>query len=232
MNLYSLYNEPRFRLWQIRRAAYDASRGEEHRMSEARPLRADAARNRAKSLEAANRQVMARGPEVPMEAIAEDAGVAVGTLYRHFPTKQDLVVAVLEECFGALTAAAEEAGDRIEAGASAIAEFTAFARIIMEEAASNLAMKAAARSLGADFHEDEQRRRGEAAMQRLLAAVKAEGTVRPDLGIADCYLFFVTVPVDQPTAVRERWFDLMVDGFRAGAARTIEKSTVEKSTVE
>ncbi|RRR99612.1 TetR/AcrR family transcriptional regulator [Glycomyces terrestris] len=188
-------------------------------MPEARPMRADAARNRAKIMEAANRQIMARGPEVPMESIAEDAGVAVGTLYRHFPTKQDLVVAVLEQCFGALREAAEAAGDRVEAGASAIVEFTAFARIVMEEAASNLAMKAAARSLGADYHEDEDRRRGEAAMQRLIDAAKAEGTVRPDLSLEDCQLFFVTVPVDQPPAVRERWFDLMIDGFRAGAAR-------------
>ncbi|GAA1662051.1 TetR/AcrR family transcriptional regulator [Glycomyces endophyticus] len=190
-------------------------------MSEGRPLRADAARNRAKILEAATRQIMTRGPEVPMEAIAEDAGVAVGTLYRHFPTKQDLVAAALAECFGALTEAAETAADRIAAGASAIAEFTAFARIVMEDAASNLAMKAAARSLGAEFHEDEERTRGEAAMLRLLDAVKAEGTVRPDLGIEDCYLFFVTVPVDQPPEVRDRWFELMIDGFRAGAARPV-----------
>ncbi|MFB9658690.1 TetR/AcrR family transcriptional regulator [Glycomyces mayteni] len=189
-------------------------------MGEDRPLRADAARNRGRITEAATRQIMARGPEVPMEAIAEDAGVAVGTLYRHFPTKRDLVVAVLAECFGALTKAAEDAADRIDAGASAIAEFTAFARIVMEDAAGNLAMKAAARSLGADVHEAEERRRGEAAMARLLEAAKAEGTVRPDLGIEDCYLFFITVPVDQPPAMRDRWFELMIAGFRAGAVST------------
>jgi AcrR family transcriptional regulator len=61
-----------------------------------RPLRADAARNRARILAAARDQFAAHGSEAGMDEIAAAAGVAVGTLYRHFPTKADLVAAVSE----------------------------------------------------------------------------------------------------------------------------------------
>ena len=55
-----------------------------------RPLRADAQRNRARILEAAEVVFAAEGIEVPVDVIAEKAGVGVGTLYRHFPTKEKL----------------------------------------------------------------------------------------------------------------------------------------------
>lgn len=182
-----------------------------------RPLRADAARNRAKILEAANRQIIAFGPEVPMESIAEDAGVAVGTLYRHFPTKADLVRAIVDSHLEEMAAEAEAAADRIGGGTSAAAEFIAFWHMIMESAASNKAVKAAARELGASVDETEHLRRGQVAMERLIEAGKAEGGLRPDLTVEDCFIFFATVPLDEPLAVRERWFALVIDGFRSGA---------------
>jgi AcrR family transcriptional regulator len=188
-------------------------------MPDGRPLRADAARNRAKILEAANRQIIARGPEVPMEAIAEDAGVAVGTLYRHFPTKDDLVTAVLHAHFESMVAAAEAAADRIEAGAPAIDEFAGFFRFVLELAAGNMAVKAAARALGADWEEDLLRGRGLQALERIVAAGIDRGDLRPDMTLDDCFLFFATAPIDQPAPVRERWFTLMLDGCRADTAR-------------
>ena len=59
---------------------------------DARPMRADAQRNRTRILEAAEVVFASEGIEVPVDTIAEKAGVGVGTLYRHFPTKETLAV--------------------------------------------------------------------------------------------------------------------------------------------
>ncbi len=67
--------------------------------SSIRPARADAIRNRAKILEAARQQITLHGPDVGMDQIAQAAGVAVGTLYRHFPTKNDLSSRLLATSF-------------------------------------------------------------------------------------------------------------------------------------
>jgi AcrR family transcriptional regulator len=63
------------------------------------PLRADARRNRERILAAARKQFAERGLEVHMEQIARTAGVGVGTVYRHFPAKGDLVQALADERF-------------------------------------------------------------------------------------------------------------------------------------
>jgi AcrR family transcriptional regulator len=60
----------------------------------ARKPRADAVRNRERVLEAAKAVFSAGGPEASLEAVAKRAGVGIGTLYRHFPTRQDLFEAV------------------------------------------------------------------------------------------------------------------------------------------
>jgi AcrR family transcriptional regulator len=62
----------------------------------ARPLRADAARNRMRILDTARQAFAKRGLDAPLEQIARDAGVAIGTLYRHFPRRDDLVRAAFE----------------------------------------------------------------------------------------------------------------------------------------
>ena len=62
-----------------------------------RPLRADAARNRARVLEVAYDTFAAEGLSVPIDEIARRAGVGAGTVYRHFPTKDDLFRAVVED---------------------------------------------------------------------------------------------------------------------------------------
>ena len=63
----------------------------------ARPLRADAARNRARVLEVAYETFADEGLAVPIDEIARRAGVGAGTVYRHFPTKEDLFRAVVED---------------------------------------------------------------------------------------------------------------------------------------
>ncbi|WP_256763749.1 TetR/AcrR family transcriptional regulator [Luteococcus japonicus] len=62
-----------------------------------RAPRRDVQRNRAKIIDAARAAFAQNGLEAPLDAIAKAAGVGAGTLYRHFPTREDLVAAVLEE---------------------------------------------------------------------------------------------------------------------------------------
>src|SRR5271163_2528083 len=76
--------------------------GEEPRM------RADARRSRAKLLEAATEAFAENGADAPLEDIARRAGVGIGTLYRHFPTRTDLQAAVYRSQVLTVCAAAEE----------------------------------------------------------------------------------------------------------------------------
>jgi AcrR family transcriptional regulator len=74
----------------------------------ARGQRADARRNRAKVLEAARHQLAEHGLDTQIEEIAREAGVGVGTVYRHFPTKEALFEALAEDKFEGLARAARE----------------------------------------------------------------------------------------------------------------------------
>jgi AcrR family transcriptional regulator len=74
-----------------------------------RPLRADAVRNRQLLLAAAAAAFAARGADVPLEDIARDAGVGIGTLYRHFPTREDLLDAVMKDWVDLIREAADRA---------------------------------------------------------------------------------------------------------------------------
>jgi AcrR family transcriptional regulator len=184
-------------------------------MNAERPLRADAARNRSKILEAADRQIIAHGPEVRMEAIAEEAGVAVGTLYRHFPTKDALVAAVVEAHVEWIMTEVEATADRMEAGADALHEFRHFLLSTVELAASDQAAKAAARALGAQYDIARPVERGTAAIERIIKVGKRSGALRDDLNVEDFFLLFATVPVDQPPKARERWLELFLSGIAA-----------------
>jgi AcrR family transcriptional regulator len=65
-----------------------------------RQLRKDALRNRERVLDAATELVRRDGEKVPMAQIAEHAGVGIGTVYRHFPTREDLLAALVYRSFG------------------------------------------------------------------------------------------------------------------------------------
>jgi AcrR family transcriptional regulator len=72
-----------------------------------RPMRADAQRNYASLLKTARVAVSERGADIALEDVARSAGVAIGTLYRHFPTRQDLLEAVFLDETNELKAYAE-----------------------------------------------------------------------------------------------------------------------------
>ncbi|MEU4564513.1 TetR/AcrR family transcriptional regulator [Actinoplanes sp. NPDC023936] len=75
-----------------------------------RPLRADAQRNRARLLDAAETVFAELGPGGSTEEVARRAGVAVGTVFRHFPTKDDLLTAIMKRLLAQLITEAGELG--------------------------------------------------------------------------------------------------------------------------
>ena len=72
-----------------------------------KPLRADAQRNRDKLIEAARSVFRERGSEASLDEIAKRAGVGPGTLYRHFPTRDDLIDAMMRDWAERIRADAE-----------------------------------------------------------------------------------------------------------------------------
>lgn len=187
--------------------------------SRVRAVRADAVRNRANILDAARQQITAHGPDVGMDQIADAAGVAVGTLYRHFPTKTDLVAAVISEFVARVADHAESAAGRVNRGNPAFDELAGLLRDIVHASATNHAVKAAAVALNADVDDSEDVQRAHGALEALIDAARADRAVRADLSIDDCYLLVSNAPADQPPAVLDRWLDLILFGIAGAAPR-------------
>ncbi|HXV92879.1 MAG TPA: helix-turn-helix domain-containing protein, partial [Pseudonocardia sp.] len=112
-------------------------------------VRADAQRNRARILDAARELVAVAGGDVTMEDIAGRAGVAVGTLYRHFPAKEDLVAAVVEDSVTQIAELAERAVAAVDAGADPGEQVGELFAAVAERHARDRAIKDAARSVTA-----------------------------------------------------------------------------------
>jgi AcrR family transcriptional regulator len=74
----------------------------------ARAVRADVRRNRARLLAAARETFQRDGADASLEGVARTAGVGIGTLYRHFPTRQHLLEALLADVYADLAATARE----------------------------------------------------------------------------------------------------------------------------
>ncbi|MEU6251413.1 helix-turn-helix domain-containing protein [Streptomyces sp. NPDC047043] len=182
-------------------------------MAQTRAPRADAVRNRKKILDAAREQITAHGPDAGMDEIAAAAGVAVGTLYRHFPTKNDLVTAVIAEFLAQVAEAAEAARERHASGSRAVDEITGFLAYVTKETATNRAVKAAARTLGADPVGGDAEARAGAALATLIQAGQADGDIHQDVTVDDLYLLFNNVPTEEPPASRDRWLTLVLTGL-------------------
>jgi AcrR family transcriptional regulator len=144
-----------------------------------RPLRADALRNRARVLEAAESVFAAEGISVPVDLIAEKAGVGVGTLYRHFPTKEKLFEAILTERLDAITADARDRLDSDDPGAA----FFGFLKYLVEESALKRDLIQALLGAGVQIElaVAPSKRCLEAAVGDLLAVAQRAGAVRSDV---------------------------------------------------
>jgi AcrR family transcriptional regulator len=148
-----------------------------------RPLRADARRNREAIVAAARELFAQNGPATPMDDIAARAGVGVGTVYRHFPTKEALLTELVAEVFRGFTADAVRA--------QAVDDpWTAFEGMMRD---SLTAMEHDAAGRDAIMRADELIWEGiEADKAALLAAMQvvidraiADGSVRADFSAAD-----------------------------------------------
>lgn len=185
----------------------------------ARPLRADARRNRDRLLAVAAEALLA-DVEVPLESVAERAGVGIGTLYRHFPNRDALVEAVYRHEVEDLCDAAP---DLLAAGGPAVDALREWMGRFVRYAATKRGLGAALRAaVGSDaplFAETRQRILG--ALSTLLDACRAEGSVRADADADDVMraMWGVWLVPDGPEwdAQVRRLLDLVVNGLRFGA---------------
>jgi AcrR family transcriptional regulator len=174
-----------------------------------RTLRADARRNREKVLQAARDAFAASGYGVPLDEIAARAGVGPGTVYRHFPSKEALVSAVVAARVEDLIADARARASVDDHGAA----FFGFLVRVRQEAAAKRDLPDAIANTGSlqeALH---------AELEGLLRSAQEAGAVRADIGPQDLITLVKTVLTgikDCPDpAVRDRVFAVMLDGLRA-----------------
>jgi AcrR family transcriptional regulator len=183
-----------------------------------KPLRADALRNRAKVLEAAETVFDARGTGASTEEVARQAGVGIGTVFRHFPTKEALLEAVYVDRLRKLAGEAEalaSAGDPGEA-------FFAFFSRVVGHAATKNAFSAALMEAGVDVREAtaETGQDLKRALAALLTRAQETGAVRRDVGLPEVMTLLVGASqaaehVGGDQNVRDRALTVVFDGLRA-----------------
>ncbi len=185
-----------------------------------RKPRADAIRNRERVLEAAKAVFSQGGPEASLEAVARRAGVGIGTLYRHFPTREALYEAVyrreVEQLVDLARALEEQEASPVEALRRWIRANVAFIATKKGMAAA-LAITAHGSSDLAVYSLDRLTKAVGALMQRSVAA----GEIRADIGPQDLLraLFGMCYALDRPDwqANVLRLADVFIDGLRYGA---------------
>ncbi|MDT5237331.1 MAG: hypothetical protein QOF47_3318 [Mycobacterium sp.] len=177
-----------------------------------RPLRADAARNRARVLEAALEAFAADGLSVPIDEIARRAGVGAGTVYRHFPAKEDLVAAVIADQMQRII---DGGHALLEEGNPGEALFI-FLRSAVEWSATNRGLVDALAGSDIEVNDAEQQFRD--LLGELLRAAQQAGTARKDVGVADVKALMVGLQAIQSysPATAERLMEVVLDGLRAG----------------
>lgn len=140
-------------------------------------MRADARRNRARILAAAEEVFAEKGPAGSTEEVAARAEVAIGTVFRHFPAKQDLLQAIMKDLLGRLTSEVEKL---IAEGDPATALFDFFTGMVEQSAQKKAVVELLAES-GIDLEVADAVRLFHDAVEQLLVRAKAAGTVGPDV---------------------------------------------------
>jgi AcrR family transcriptional regulator len=179
-------------------------------------LRADAARNRQKLLDAAGASFTEQGPDVSLEAVAKRAGVGIGTLYRHFPTREALVEAVYRNEVAQLTGAADELLAEHPADVALTEWVKRFAAYLVTKRGMADALHAMMESRS-DLFADSKKQMT-AAVTALIEAGVAAGSIRPDADPQDVLHAMSAVKSIPDPDQAERVLSLLLDGLRYGAA--------------
>jgi AcrR family transcriptional regulator len=197
----------------------------------ARPQRADARRNRDLLLVAAAEVYEERGIEAPLEEIARRAGVGIGTLYRHFSTRDAVTEAVYRREVGLLCDGVDDLLAENEPDVALRLWMRRFAAYVAKKKGMAMALKSV---LGADselFKHSHERIRG--SIRTLIDAAVDAGTIRDDIEPDDLLRAMggICMATDTPEWVNRttRLIDLLVDGLRYGASgepgRATKRST-------
>lgn len=178
------------------------------------PLRADARRNRARILAAAAEVFDKHGTSASTEEVARRAGVAVGTVFRHFPTKADLLAAIMKELQGRLATRAET----LAAEGDPTALLTFFAEVV-ERAASTRTVIHLLAAGGTDIGVDRQVAGFGEALDALLARAQEAGTVRAEVQLDEVIALLTAachgaLAADWAPDLRRRTVARLLDGLR------------------
>jgi len=185
--------------------------------SATRPLRADAARNRQRLLEVAADAFAEHGTEASLEDIARTAGVGVGTLYRHFPTRADLIAEVYRSNADELCAEADRLAAELPPRDALDAWLLGFVGYVGRKRGMASALKAALGPESAAVFAG-ARAKFEATAGKLVAAAQADGSIRPDADPSDVMRAVSGVCMAQAEAQdperARRVVRLLLDGLR------------------
>ncbi len=187
-----------------------------------RGMRADARRNRERLLEVAVRAFSQDGPDVTLDAIAKEAGVGIGTLYRHFPTREALIEAAYRSELARLCDAVPGLLAAMPPDQAARTWMDRYIGYMATKRGMADALRAVIASGGTPYAQSRDRLIG--AITALLEAGAAAGTLRADVQPVDVFasLAGIALMAGEPAQQDQagRMLDLLMDGLRYRAAPT------------
>jgi AcrR family transcriptional regulator len=170
-------------------------------------LRADARRNLERVLDAAAEAFAASGPDVSIDEIARLAGVGHGTVFRRFPTKDDLMYAVVERHVAEMRALAEEAVGADDPGEAFFDFVHRVAELNMRTPGLHRCVVHCGGKPGAAELEK--------LVERIVSRAQRAGAVRRDVEPADVQLLVRSALTSAPPGQWRRYLDVVLDGLRA-----------------
>ncbi|MFI1973308.1 TetR/AcrR family transcriptional regulator [Streptomyces cinnamoneus] len=182
-----------------------------------RKTRADAERNRVCVLKAARSLFREHGDAVQMPEVARAAGVGVGTVYRHFPSRQALIAAVADQRFGEIAEYARTACLR-EPGRGLLLYLRHVGEVLAADQRLSAVVEA---TLGATAPRGEARAQLEEALSSLIARDQAAGAIRADLTVGDVYMLVggLSATIRAGSGDWRRFVELALDGVRSRSPR-------------